>query len=191
MPSPSKSSGKKPARKPKPKAKTKAPERKSYAAPVPDHNGEIRYGQPEVKPLYPNLVQSKYTKERADIVIHAISEGRTARAASILAGVYRDTLFDWKVAHPEFAARWEQALKAGGEFYKDEARRRATEGYLEPVFQQAMLVGHVRKFSDPLLIMHLKARYPEEFRERTEVENKGDQTITVKIVGGLPEGKKD
>ena len=46
-------------------------------------------------------------------------------------------------------------------------------GVDEPVFYQGAQCGAVRKYSDTLLIFMLKARRPEKYRERANVELTG------------------
>lgn len=182
---------KQPVSKPKPglrSAEKSKPEPVFYPY-VPNQTGEVVIGKPAKKVLrFPKRhgVASLYTPERGQVAIDALAKGLTARAAAVAAEVNRTTLFEWKYKFPEFAEAWEKAMDSANEFFEDEARRRATDGYLEPVYQQGVLVGHVRKYSDPLLIMQLKARFPDKYRERTESEVKADQTVTFRVVGGLP-----
>src|SRR5205807_601275 len=50
-----------------------------------------------------------------------------------------------------------------------EIRRRAMEGWDEPVYQQGARVGTVRKYSDTLLIFYAKRRMPE-YREKQALD---------------------
>lgn len=117
------------------------------------------------------------TSARKSHVLTCLAEGKTARMAAFEVGVHRSTLFNWKEDDKKFAAEWDEALKAGAEFYEDEVRRRATEGTLKPVYQQGELVGHIREFSDNLLIMATKARLPEKYREN--VHQTGEMKVVV------------
>ena len=67
-----------------------------------------------------------------------------------------------------FSAEWEKAAKVGAARLEDEARRRAVEGWEEPVWYQGDQCGTVRKYSDTLLICLLKAHHPEKYTDRTE-----------------------
>ena len=51
---------------------------------------------------------------------------------------------------------------------EEEARRRAHDGWQEPVYQGGKQVGTVQRFSDNLLMFLLKGKRPEVFRERFE-----------------------
>lgn len=77
----------------------------------------------------------------------------------------------------EFAKLWDEAKKISVERMEDEARRRAVEGTLRPVFQGGDRVGQVREYSDTLLIFLLKAHDPK-YREKQTVEHTGGTTQT-------------
>lgn len=80
----------------------------------------------------------------------------------------------------EFAKGWDEAVKRSFTVFEDEARRRAFRGTLRPVFQQGMLVGHVREFSDTLAQTFLRAGAPEVYSERLkqQLEHAGGTTST-------------
>ena len=62
-----------------------------------------------------------------------------------------------------------------------EARRRAAIGVDEPVFYKGKVVGHIRKYSDNLLMFLLKAHWPEKFRDNYGVEHSGPSGGPVKV----------
>lgn len=68
---------------------------------------------------------------------------------------------------PDFTAAFNLAMTQAFEFHEDEVRRRAFEGYLRPVYQQGMLVGHTREFSDRLAEMMIRAGKPELYNPKT------------------------
>ena len=100
--------------------------------------------------------------------------------------VTRHTVYNWIHADPDFAAKVEAIKPIAKEVYvgilEEEARRRAVEGVLEPVYYKGMLVDKVRKYSDVLLIVLLKANAPEKYRERTEITGEGGGPILIKEV---------
>lgn len=89
-------------------------------------------------------------------------------AAAEAADVPRQTHYDW-LADPEYAAAFDQAHEAAADTLEKEARRRAEEGWDEPVFHDGAVVGHKRRYSDTLLIFLLKGIRPEKYRERASV----------------------
>jgi hypothetical protein len=71
------------------------------------------------------------------------------------------------LADPEFRETYEEARGRHPDQLEAEALRRAVDGVDEPVFHDGEVVGHVRKYSDRLLMAILKARHPA-YRERVE-----------------------
>lgn len=59
-----------------------------------------------------------------------------------------------------------------------EARRRAMDGVDEPVYHKGEVVGHVRKYSDTLLIFLLKAHRPHKYRDNYKIEHGGQVEVT-------------
>lgn len=90
----------------------------------------------------------------------------SARAA----GVDRPHAYAVRDKDPVFAAQWKDALYRASDVLEAEARRRAVEGFEEPVYQGGVRVGAIRRYSDNLLITLLKAAKPEKYRERHSVE---------------------
>ena len=105
--------------------------------------------------------------------LEALSSGMSITAAAKHAGVGRRTAFDHRQRDEEFALAWHEAAEAGADLLEDEARRRAAEGTLKPVYQGGKLVGEIREFSDTLLIFLLKGKRPEVYRENVKVEHSG------------------
>jgi hypothetical protein len=80
--------------------------------------------------------------------------------------VPRQTVYDWFEADDKFREAFDKASIAALGVLEDEAVRRAYEGTLKPVYQSGRLVGKVREFSDQLLIILLKARAPQKYKDR-------------------------
>lgn len=117
-------------------------------------------------------------------VLEGLCAGMTISAAASRAGIGRTKAVQWQTEHdqrwfdPALKVAWVIAInETGAEFYENEVRRRATIGTLRPVFQQGECVGHIREFSDNLLIMATKARLPNKYREN--VHTTGNMTINV------------
>ena len=100
------------------------------------------------------------------------STGNVTLAAST-AGVHRTTAYNAKDDNPDFSEQWEDALALAGSGMEQEARRRAMEGVLEPVFYKGEPIGAIRKFSDTLLMFLLKAHNPKKYLENMRVERSG------------------
>ena len=107
------------------------------------------------------------------------SNGGFIGIAARTVGISRDTAYQWKYNDPEFARKWDLAMANAAEELEKECRRRAYEGYLEPVFYQGKKVGTVRRFSDTLLIFQTKALLPDKYRDQIKVitETDADKAI--------------
>ncbi|MFT8808676.1 hypothetical protein [Gluconobacter sp.] len=108
--------------------------------------------------------------------------------AGRVAEVQRSTLYLWKDTDKEFSARWEDALEEAADALEAEARRRAVEGYDEPVTYGGRVIcdpetGNpiVRKrYSDGLMAFLLRAHRPSRFRAGMEPEGRSG-TISISI----------
>ncbi len=80
---------------------------------------------------------------------------------------YQDTstLQAFRRDNDAFADEWAEAADAGADVLIQEARRRAIDGVLDPVFFKGEIVGHIRKYSDTLLQMLLRGARPDTYRE--------------------------
>lgn len=74
---------------------------------------------------------------------------------------------------PEFARRWNSALKRAGDNIDAEIHRRGVLGVSEPVFHNGKIVSKVRKYSDTLLIFFAKGLMPKKYRDNYTVQHKG------------------
>ena len=88
------------------------------------------------------------------------------------AGVARQVAYRARDSSATFRADWDEALEEARELLEAEARRRAAIGVDEPVFYQGQVVGHIRKYSDNLLMFLLKAHWPEKFRENVSIDQR-------------------
>lgn len=103
----------------------------------------------------------------------ALEETANVTESCRVAKVPRRTVYDWRDADAAFRAAWDAALELGVDALEDEVTRRAFSGVDEPVFYQGAECGVVRKYSDTLAIFLLKARRPERFKDRAEIEHSG------------------
>jgi len=76
--------------------------------------------------------------------------------------------YELRKESPEFARLWIRAKHAFRDRLRNEAQKRAVEGWLEPVFQQGKKVGQVRKKSDQILLAMLRSNC-KEYRERVDL----------------------
>lgn len=110
---------------------------------------------------------SKYDPKYCDTLIQAARKGLSLTAAAGMIEVSRDTLNEWSHVHPEFS---------------DAIKRH--QGIRTMVLEQQMLSAKAGP-TVTARIFALKNAAPAEWRERQEIVNSGDQTLTIK--GGLPD----
>lgn len=103
--------------------------------------------------------------------LKALCEFGNVTLAAKAAGLNRQNLYKYRVEDSEFAKAWAEAAEIGVAALEDEARRRAFEGWDEPVWHQGKKSGVVRKYSDTLLIFLLKGGMPEKYRENQRVDH--------------------
>jgi len=92
-------------------------------------------------------------------------------------------VYRWRAEDKTFAAAWDKAIEIGADLLEEEAMRRAVTGVQRPVFQGGRLVGHVRDYSDTLLIFLLKGAKPQKYAERTKNEHVGRLTLEQLVCG--------
>lgn len=84
-------------------------------------------------------------------------------------GVGRRTHYDWLERDECYAAIFRDLKEQWVEVLEAEADRRGKDGVSRPVFYKGKVCGHVREFSDVLLIVRLKALAPEKYRENVNL----------------------
>lgn len=99
------------------------------------------------------------------------------------AGMARTTAYEWREKDPEFAAAWGAALDEAADALEKEAWRRAYEGVEEPLIGRVErdrddVITYVRRYSDSLMQLLLKAHKPEKYRERQEVQHSGKVEVS-------------
>ena len=99
----------------------------------------------------------------------------TASAAA--AGIDRRTYYARLKANRTFAAAVEDAREEAIDRLEEAARLRAVDGVDEPVYQKGKLCGYVRRYSDALLSLLLRANRPDKYRERQQVDLSGNVGI--------------
>lgn len=117
-------------------------------------------------------------------------KANVSRAAAD-AEIDRKTAYRARESSDVFADEWDDALEEGLDYLEEEARRRAYEGTLKPVFYQGEEVGYVREYSDTLMIFLLKGRRPEVYGDRLKQEVTGRDGGPVEIVEVSRVGRDD
>lgn len=100
--------------------------------------------------------------------------------AAKLSKIPRRTIYQWIEDDETFKAKFEKSCIIAVGVLEDEAVRRAYDGTLKPVYQGGKLAGKVREYSDTLLIVLLKARAPEKYKDRFQGELSGPNGTPIK-----------
>ena len=131
---------------------------------------------------------TKATRQRArEDFLAALRQQPNITLAAQAANLSRQTMYEWREKDAAFAADWDAALEEGIDLAEAEMWRRGIEGWDEPVFGRVAKdrdgeIGTVRKHSDAMLTLALKAHRPEKFRDRADVHHTGE---LVKVYAGF------
>lgn len=109
-------------------------------------------------------------KREREPFLEALAVGYSVTHAAQIVGVSKARFYELRAQDDDFAAEWERAYESGTDVLVDEVRRRALEGWEEPVYQGGKLVGPVRKYSDNLLMFLVKQRDPSGTNVPTDAQ---------------------
>lgn len=123
----------------------------------------------------------RHPKKRAFLSAYCTT-GNISEAAR-LAGMNRLAHYHWLSTDERYAEVFEQAVEIAGDYLEAVARDRATKGWLEPVYYKGEMVGHIRKYSDTLLIFLLKGARPEKFRDNATIRHTGPGGGAIQVQG--------
>jgi len=131
--------------------------------------------------------RTKLTPKKRAAFLKMVAETANITASAMHVHVTRQRLYEIRAKNRRFREEWDAAVELGTRALEDEATRRATVGWDEPVFYQGNQCGLVRKFSDTLLIFQLKARDPAKYRERIDANlvHSGNPDAPIKIDASL------
>jgi hypothetical protein len=122
----------------------------------------------------------KLTLARQERFLKALAETGNITAAVLLAGTSRTRVYELRKVDEAFRAGWDEAENTASDRLEAEAWRRAVDGVQEPLVSAGKIVRDddgnpiaIRRYSDAILTLLLKARRPEKFRERSSVEMSG------------------
>lgn len=130
----------------------------------------------------------KFDDARKRVFLDELARSGATQRALDVADICQATLDDHRKRNPEFAAQVVAARQRFTESLETEAHRRAVDGVEKPVYQNGKLVGHVKQYSDTLLLAILKKHDPS-YRERVVDVNVGAGGVLV--VGERPPTAED
>lgn len=137
---------------------------------VPPPNEEMDYVLPSTKSQI--QVLARYPELRRLYLAHLARFGSFTGAASYIR-MRHETVDYFARTHPWFHKQMLDARNAHKDLIEQTIHRRAIDGWDEPKFGKSGIVGHVRRFSDQLLLAYARRHVPE-YREseviRTSVQ---------------------
>lgn len=114
-------------------------------------------------------VTAAKTASKKRKMIDALGRVGNVRGACLVAGISRQTHYEWFKADAEYAVNSEEAIEDFADKLEAEAYRRAVVGDDRPIFYKGEQVGSIRERSDTLLLAALKAVRPEKWRDRFDI----------------------
>jgi hypothetical protein len=106
-------------------------------------------------------------------------------AACRAIGFSRTAVYQRRKREQAFAIAWDEAEQVAADAIEAEMWRRGVDGIGRPIHYQGNVVGTIKEYSDQLLIQLAKARRPEKFNERLQVESMGSGNLVVEHVISL------
>src|SRR4030095_9043088 len=113
--------------------------------------------------------------------LEAYARAGTAMGAAKLSGVDDRNHYAWLQKSEQYRAQFAIAKERAAQVLEAEARRRACDGYDDPIYYNGVQVGHVRRYSDLLMIFLLKAAKPDVYRDYHSVKVQGSMTSQATI----------
>jgi hypothetical protein len=111
----------------------------------------------------------KMTADMKQAFLDMLEEVPNITAVRKLFGVGSSAVYRAKAADPEWAADVGHAINAGYDMMEEEARKRAVDGWNEPVYYRGEMVGEIRRYSDGLLKFLLTHSKPKKFNPGAKV----------------------
>jgi len=119
---------------------------------------------------------TQFTPERKNRYLKVLEETGERALARADIGISSTTVFEHRSKDPAFRDAEDETLRKHAAVYSTEMKRRAVEGYQEPVYGSKgagmgmAVVGWVTRYSDRLLL-ELARRYEPEYTPRTKIES--------------------
>jgi hypothetical protein len=112
--------------------------------------------------------------------LSAYAELGTVKRAAKVAGISRETHYEWKRSQPAYAQAFLEARAMAGGALEDEAVKRARYGVSDYVLFMGQVVEYngrplkKRRYSDPLLLRLLTSHLPDLYSDKREIVQSGE-----------------
>jgi hypothetical protein len=118
---------------------------------------------------------------KASLFLATYLEMWSIAEAAKRSGVSRAAHYKRLERDPRYREAFEDLQETIRDTIRDEIRRRAIDGWDEPVIYRGKKCDTIRKYSDRLLILLAKAHCPE-FRDHVQMQHADDVNIRVEYV---------
>lgn len=117
--------------------------------------------------------RKRLTPKIVNLFLAQIAEHCNVSRAAESLGIERCSFYVERKRNEKFKTAWDEARAIGISKLEEEAWRRAYDGVDEPVFYMGSVCGHVRKYSDTLLMFMLNGEMPHKYRRNVTAEVTG------------------
>jgi len=134
--------------------------------------------------------QTKWTTDARARFLAELRDHAMVSIAAAAIGMSRSRMYELRKEDEGFAEDWDNAIEESYDRLEEEARRRAEQGVLKPIYQQGRRVGHVREYSDSLMSLVLRARRRKVYSEKAQqglLDGQDAGTGVLKVGGTLSE----
>lgn len=125
----------------------------------------------------------KMTPEMKAAILEMLEEVPNITAVRKMFGISSSAIYDARNSDPEWSKAIDEARESGYDMMEEEARRRAVEGWNEPVYYKGECMGEVRRYSDSLLKFLLTHCKPQKFNPGIKVTANKDSVRLIFEVG--------
>ncbi len=122
----------------------------------------IREG--EIRLTHRKHVLTILTPDAREKFLEKIRENGNITLAAALVGVSRQRAYQIRDKDKEFAKSWDEAIEIATDNLEHEARRRAMQGTVKPVYYKGQVCGYMQEYSDKLMDTLLAAHRPGKYR---------------------------
>lgn len=134
---------------------------------------------------------------RMESFMRCLGETASPKRACVAAGVSPDVAYALRRDDMAFALEWDKAVEMAMENLIGESYRRAVEGVSRPMVQGGHVVKDdegnpvtVVEYSDRLMEVLLKWRWPEQLANRVKVEMEGPLALDREVLLLMPDAER-
>lgn len=158
-------------------------------------NNTLIPAQPIIPPLEERIlrilgrrdvyVNTKYTPVAREKFLAVLQETGNISLAADLVGLSRTRVYKEREKDKTFAKEWNEALEIATDHLEYNARLKATEGTMKPVFYKGVICGYIPEYSDRLHEFLLVGNRPGKYnRNLTDLPPGSEIVIAIKTGDG-------